>query len=122
MNVTALDAHVERERMHAALSFELDEALGTHHGISWPDFVLLHSLDEASTTMTYPQMAKRMCILQSQLLRRMLPLKKTGLVAHMASDAGGRAVLLTDAGRRVLREARETAAWVCARAQAASSA
>jgi MarR family transcriptional regulator, organic hydroperoxide resistance regulator len=111
MNFKALEDHLERERAHAAVSFALDDALGTHHGISWSDYVLLQSLDEAGSAMPYPELAGRMSMLRSQLLRKVLPLEKTGLVAHTSTEAGDRAALLSDAGRRLLREARETAAF-----------
>jgi MarR family transcriptional regulator, organic hydroperoxide resistance regulator len=121
MSVTPFEAHLQRERTHAAVSFELDEALGTHHGISWADFVLLQSLDDARAAAPYLGLSKRLGLLRSQLLRRVLPLEKTGLVAHTTSAAGHRAVVLSEAGRRVLREARETAAAVCASAHDGSS-
>ena len=46
MNFAALDAYLERERVRAATSFALDEELGTHHGISSSDFLLLQSLQD----------------------------------------------------------------------------
>lgn len=115
MNDTALDAHLQRERVHAAVSFRLDDALGTHHGISWSDMVLMQLLDEANVATSLAQMADRLSVLQSELLRRVRPLEKTGLVSHAQGGADKRAMFLSDAGRRRLAEARETAARVCAK-------
>jgi len=117
MNFAALDAWLERERVRAAVSFALDEALGTHHGISSSDFVLLQSLDEGAGAMEDPDLAKRLGLLRSQLLMRVRPLEKVGLVLRTL-DRGRRLVHLSAGGRRLLSEARETAAAVCQRSGA----
>ncbi len=41
MGKDALQACVDRHLEHAAMVFVLDDELGTHHGLSWADFVLL---------------------------------------------------------------------------------
>ena len=50
----------------------------------------------------------------SHLLLRLLPLEKTGLVERAEDAEGKRRVTLRPQGRRRLREARDTAATVCA--------
>jgi hypothetical protein len=50
----------------------------------------------------------------SQLLLRVLPLEKTGLVERAADAEGRRLVRLRPPGRRLLNEARHTAANACA--------
>jgi DNA-binding MarR family transcriptional regulator len=50
----------------------------------------------------------------SHLLLRLLPLEKTGLVERAEDAEGKRRVMLRPQGRRRLREARDTAATVCA--------
>ncbi|QJW85655.1 hypothetical protein HK414_27800 [Ramlibacter terrae] len=37
----------------------LDEELGTHHGLSWEDFVLLDALHDAAGGLPLPQLATR---------------------------------------------------------------
>jgi MarR family transcriptional regulator, organic hydroperoxide resistance regulator len=49
----------------------------------------------------------------SQLLLRLLPLEKTGLVERAADGDGKRRVTLRPQGRRLLHEARHTAADAC---------
>jgi len=113
MSQAALRDWLERERVRAAASFRLDDELGTHHGMSWSDFVLLHALDDAAGAMSDAGLAARLGLLRSQLLMRVRPLEKLGVVSRHEDDGGRRVVALTAAGRRLVREARETAAAVC---------
>jgi DNA-binding MarR family transcriptional regulator len=114
MNCVALDAYLERERNRAATSFALDEELGTHHGISSSDFVLLQSLQE-KTELSHADLAHQLGLRRSQLLIRLGPLEKIGLVLRRSDPQDRRVALLSAAGRRLLCEARETAAAVCQR-------
>lgn len=109
-----LHAFLQRERAHAAASFRLDEELGTHHGLSWADFVLLEALADAPAGMADGELATRLGLLRSQFLRRVRPLEKVGLVTRTPDDRGRPLVALSASGRRSLREARETAEMVCA--------
>lgn len=111
MNFAALDAYLERERVRAATSFALDEELGTHHGISSSDFVLLQSLQDGESS--HAELAHQLGLRRSHLLIRLRPLEKVGLVLRTSDPQDRRAALLSAAGRRLLREARETAAAVC---------
>ena len=113
MSLARLHARLESERLRAAASFRLDDELGTHHGLSWADFVLLHALDDAAGPMAAADLAARLGMLRSHLLMRVRPLEKLGLLAREAGDPSRRTVALTGSGRRLLREARETAAAVC---------
>lgn len=113
MSQAALAACLEREHARAAASFRLDDELGTHHGLSWADFVLLQSLDEAAGAMAEAALAARLGVLRSHLLMRVRPLEKLGLLSRRTDDAARRVVALSAAGRRSVREARETAAAVC---------
>lgn len=114
MSEVALQAGVDRHLEHAALVFMLDDELGTHHGLSWADFVLLTVLDAAGGAATAKALARTLCMPASHLLLRLLPLEKTGLVERAADAEGKRRVMLRPQGRRRLREARDTAATVCA--------
>jgi MarR family transcriptional regulator, organic hydroperoxide resistance regulator len=114
MSKDALQACVDRHLEHAALVFMLDEELGTHHGLSWADFVLLTVLDAADGAAPATELARSLRMPASQLLLRLLPLEKTGLVARAADGDGKRRVTLRPPGRRLLHEARDTAADACA--------
>jgi DNA-binding MarR family transcriptional regulator len=109
-----LQAQVDRHLAHAALVFVLDDELGTHHGLSWADFVLLTVLDGAGGTAPATALARTLGTRASHLLLRLLPLEKTGLVERAADGDGKRSVTLRPQGRRLLHEARETAANACA--------
>lgn len=111
MNLAPLRSLLRIEHDRAAAAFVLDEELGTHHGLSWADFVLLDALDEQDGRgLPQPQLATRLGLRASRLLMQIRPLEKLGLLSRTGS-----VVDLRPAGRRVLREARETAAVVCAR-------
>ena len=111
MNFAPLQSFLRIEQDRAAAAFVLDEELGTHHGLSWADFVLLQALDEQP--LPQPRLAALLGLRGSKLLMQIRPLEKLGLLSRSVS-AGRIVVALRPAGHRVLREARETAAAVCA--------
>ena len=114
MSADTLQTFVDRHLEHAAMVFLLDDKLGTHHGLSWADFVLLAALDAAGGAAPATALARTLCTSASQLVLRLLPLEKTGLVERAEDADGKRRVMLRPQGRRRLREARDTAATVCA--------
>ena len=114
MSEAALRACVDRHLAHAAMVFLLDDELGTHHGMSWADFVLLTMLDAAGGAAPARELARTLCMPASHLLLRLLPLEKTGLVERAAGGDARRRVMLRPQGRRLLNEARDTAANTCA--------
>lgn len=113
---SCLERQLERHLDHAALSLRLDDELGTHHGLAWLDFVLLSVLDGADGALSSPELAGRLGLTRSRLVLQLLPLEKTGLVAREVAAAGKRRVTLRPIGLRLLREARDTAAAICAEA------
>ena len=113
MSEEALQARVDRHLEHAALVFMLDDELGTHHGLSWADFVLLTVLDAAGGAAPATVLARTLCTPASHLLLQLLPLEKTGLVERAADGDGKHRVTLRPQGRRLLHEARVTAADAC---------
>jgi DNA-binding MarR family transcriptional regulator len=115
MSEEALQACVNRHLEHAGMVFVLDNELGTHHGLSWADFVLLTVLDASGGAAPTTELARTLRTPASHLLLRLLPLEKTGLVERSADGGGKRCVTLRPQGRRLLREARDTAANACAR-------
>lgn len=114
MSEEALQARVDRHLEHAALVFLLDDKLGTHHGLSWADFVMLTMLDAAGGAAPATELARNMFTPASRLLQRLLPLEKIGVVERAADGDGKRLVTLRPQGRRLLYEARDTAANACA--------
>lgn len=114
MSAEALQACVHRHLAHAATVFMLDDELGTRHGLSWADFVLLTVLDAAGGALATKALAGTLCMPASHLLLRLLPLEKTGLVERAADGHGERRVTLRPQGRRLLNEARDTASHACA--------
>ena len=113
MSADALQTYMDRHLEHAAMVYLLDDKLGTHHGLSWADFVLLAALDAAGGAAPATALARTLCTPASHLLLRLLPLEKTGLVERAADAEGKRRVTLRPQGRRHLHEARETAASMC---------
>lgn len=120
MSRSALQACLEREHAQALAGFRLDDALGTHHGLSWADFVLLDHVSRTATGIPEVELAKALGVLRSRLLLRTRPLEKLGWLSR--TDGGARLVALTASGMRLLAEARETAASVCAKLPSSSSA
>lgn len=113
MTPSGLQTLLERERAQAIARFRLDDALGTHHGLSWSDFVLLHHLEGEPAGIPHDKLAGALGVLRSRLLLQARPLEKLGLISR-EGDASKRATKLSPAGRRLFREARETAAAACA--------
>ena len=111
----ALKACIARHLAHAAMVYRLDDELGTHHGLSWADFVLLTALDAASEATPAKELARSLCMPASRLLLQLLPLEKIGLVERAEDSNGKRRVKLRPQGRRLLREARDTAENACVR-------
>ena len=111
----ALQACMDRHLAHAAMVYRLDDELGTHHGLSWADFVLLTELDAAPEGTPAKELARTLCMPASQLLLRLLPLEKIGLVERAADSNGNRRVKLRPQGRRLLHEAQYTAENDCNR-------
>lgn len=114
MSEAALQACVDRHLEHAAFVFMLEHELGTHHGLSWADFVPLTVLDAAGGAASATELAPTLRMPASHLLPRLLPLEKTGLVERAADGDGKRRVTLRPQGRRLLNEARDTASNACA--------
>ncbi|CAN5709160.1 hypothetical protein BH10PSE18_BH10PSE18_43370 [soil metagenome] len=114
MSQQALQACVDRHLAHAAMVFVLDEELGMRHGLSWTDFVLLTVLDAAGGAAPATELARTLRTPASRLLQQLLPLEKIGLVERTADGDGKRRIKLRPQGRRMLREAQDTAENACA--------
>lgn len=110
MSAPALDLCLGISQAHARLQLALDDALGTWHGIAHADFILLDALARAEGgRLPTAALVAPLGVPQSAVVRRLIPLEKTG---HIARAAGQ--VSLRPAGRAVLAEARATAGALCA--------
>lgn len=107
--VGAVAEHLAQHRALARLNAALDEELGTHHGIDWTAFALLDLLQSAGGCMAARRAAECQGLTPTRLLLQVLPLEKLGLVGRSRDSAGVRQLAIAAGGRRVLREAQETA-------------
>ena len=113
-----LDQCLHISAVHARLQLALDEELGTFHGLSYADFLLLRHLIRAQDQrVPMAQLATGLGLRLSALLRQILPLEKTGWVERdgQAGQPGQRHVQLRPAARQVVTNATETAQAVCER-------
>lgn len=102
-------------RSHARQQQRLDEHLGMWHGIGQMDFLLLDALSRSPHgRLATLALAKQLHCPPSALVRQLLPLEKTGLLAR---EAG--AVQLRPAGRQLHTEASQTVGAVCGKAWSA---
>ena len=105
----ALSLGLSLARAQASLQQLLGERLGTWHGLSPADFLLLDVLAEAPPGGLCPRdLAKALHLAPSALVRQLMPLHKTGLLAREAGT-----VQLRPAGRRLHAEAAQTAGAAC---------
>ena len=113
MTALALRARIARHHEHARATRDLDEELGTLHGIGWAEFVLLDAIESAAGNAAAADVAHRLGLSSSRLLLQVLPLEKLGLVRRGMRPDGKRSIELRAAGQRLLTETRETAAAMC---------
>lgn len=101
---------------HARIQLALDEELGTFHGLSYIDFLLLHRLADApQQQLAMVELAPHLGVRPSAVVRQILPLEKIGLLARepQADARGRRLIRLRPAGRQVLAGATESAQAMC---------
>jgi DNA-binding MarR family transcriptional regulator len=115
MTLLDLQARMGRHFEHARATQALDATLGTLHGISWADFVLLDLLDTHDRQMAAGALARELGVGRARLVMQVLPLEKLGWVirSKAAHAAGDRRIELAASGRRLVESARETAASIC---------
>ena len=111
-DLQALHLGLALARSHARQQQRLDEHLGMWHGIGQADFLLLDALSRSPhDRLATLALAKQLYCPPSALVRQLLPLEKTGLLAR---EAG--AVHLRAAGRQLHAEASQTVGAVCGKA------
>ena len=99
-------------RAFALLTRRFDGRLGSFHGISFSDFALLLELSRVSGgRLRRVDLAGQLGLTASAVTRALIPLEKVGLIKRESdpNDARVTYATLTNAGRRVLEEAIETA-------------
>jgi len=115
MNHPQVELCLGIHRAYASLRLQLDEELGTYHGIDFDDFALLHALAGAGAEpASLERLAAALGTSRSALLRRVRPLEKTGLVSCDGSVAGRR-ITLRAPGHALVGIAGDTVVRVCAR-------
>lgn len=116
MKTDSIDFCLRVSAAHASLAFKLDDELGTYHGLSLHDFMLLRLLAQAEGgQLPLRALMRPLGATLSALTRQVMPLEKTGHVQR-ESAGGRRDLVLRPSGRRVLNEALGTAEQVCAEA------
>jgi MarR family transcriptional regulator, organic hydroperoxide resistance regulator len=113
MKNEALDFCEQLLLAHGSLARKLDDELGTHHGLSMQDFLLLRLLVQSPEgCLPVAALTRPLGKQPSAVIRQLLPLEKTGLVQREP----GRGVVLRSAGRALVNEAALTAEHTCAKA------
>ncbi|MEP6496129.1 MAG: MarR family transcriptional regulator [bacterium] len=99
-------------RAYATLSRQIDRRLGSLHGLSFADFMILLELRAAPLArMRRVELSEALGLTASAVTRALIPLEKIGLVSRQPDPRDARVgyATLTKAGRRVLDEAVESA-------------
>ena len=92
-------------RAAAVLMRRLDNALGSHHGISFSDYQLLNHLARApGARLRRIDLAERLGLSASGVTRSLLPLEKIGLVTRQPDPRDARVgyAAVTDTGRELV--------------------
>ena len=111
-------------RMNGQVNRLLDGKLGALHGLSFVDFnVLLELSAQPQGRLRRVDLAEKLGVTQSAITRILIPLEKIGLITreHDARDARVGYAAITKTGRRICREALETADELAQRVCAAQS-
>jgi DNA-binding MarR family transcriptional regulator len=115
MKTHALDDCLRVSLAHASLTLKLDDVLGTFHGLSLNDFMLLRLLSQADGgRLPLAGLMRPLGVRMSAVVRQLAPLEKTGYLRREP----GRLVALRPAGRAQMTEAALSAEAVCSEALA----
>ena len=99
-------------RAQAVLSRRFDGRLGSFHGLSFGDFIVLHHISRAEDgRLRRVDLARELGLTASAVTRILIPLEKIGLVSRQTDEHDGRVgyAVLTKRGREILRDALESA-------------
>src|SRR3954464_15545771 len=87
----ALEFCFRLNRAYATLGRRLDIALGTYHGLSFADFMVLSNLSRApGGRMRRVDLAERLGLTASGVTRGLIPLEKIGLVKRQPDPRDAR--------------------------------
>lgn len=112
-----LDFCLNISHAHASLTLKLDDVLGTLHGLSYNDFLLLTLLARAEGgRMAVADLVRPLGVQLSAVTRQLVLLEKTGLAQREETPAadGRRYVAIRPGGKKLLNGATVTAAAICA--------
>jgi DNA-binding MarR family transcriptional regulator len=121
MSAIALANCVQIARRYSLGLRKLDGRLGSIHGLSFNDFLMLHYLEDAAGgKLRRIDLAELMGLTASAVTRALLPLEKIGLVSRQSdpSDARVGYACLTATGKRLYKDAKKTAETACQEALA----
>jgi DNA-binding MarR family transcriptional regulator len=107
-----LDFCLRLAKAHAALVRRFDRRLGTLHGLSLGDFILLLNLSRAPAgKLRRIDLAEKLGLSASAVTRSLIPLERIGLVTRQRDlrDARVGYAVLTKTGLRVLQESTRSA-------------
>ena len=108
MLTTGTDFCLRLARANAVLIRRFDNALGSHHGISFSDFQLLNHLARApGGKLRRVDLAERVGLTASGVTRTLLPLEKIGLVSREADPRDARVgfAVISAAGHELVQNA-----------------
>lgn len=98
-------------RAHARVEEQFGNALGSVHGLSLKELLLLMHLErEPKTRLSRIDLARRLHVSASTVTRMTAPLEKLGMVGRQADTRDARLayVVLTPAGQKLVANARAT--------------
>lgn len=104
----ALEVVMALVRAHASLMLRWREDLAAFHGLDFGDVQLLHALAcEVDGILPMETLPPALGLSPSEVLRRLIPLEKTGLAQRLSgpAPAGLRSVQLRPCGRRLVEGA-----------------
>jgi DNA-binding MarR family transcriptional regulator len=116
MSSTSLELCLRLTRAWAVLTRRLDSKLSSVHGLSFSDFMVLHSLSRAEgSRLRRIDLAERMGLTASGVTRTLLPLEKIGLVGRESDPRDARVgyATLTPAGQELHGYALASAEVIC---------
>ena len=108
----SLDFCLRLAKAHAAVVRRFDRRLGTLHGLSFGDFILLLNLSSApGGKLRRIDLAEKLGLSASAVTRSLIPLERIGLVTRQRDlrDARIGYAVLTKTGQRVLQESMRSA-------------
>ena len=105
MHTTSTDFCLRLARANAVLVRRFDNALGSHHGISFSDFQLLNHVARApGGRLRRVDLAERVGLTASGVTRTLLPLEKIGLITRQSDPRDARVgfAVITNAGHEMV--------------------